>query len=519
MKKNLSKKTASEGQYLSERNAGVLLHITSLPSRFGIGDLGPEARRYADFLRRSNQRYWQLLPLNPTGAEQGYSPYSSVSSIAGNTLLISPELLAEEKLLNVKELPEYHQPITKKVLYKEAAEVRLKLFDIAYVNFLNGKSTKLKSEFSDFVEKESDWLNDFALFMALKEEFGGKPWYQWPASYTLQNEATLQKFSQAHAHKIDKIKWLQFIFFKQWHQLKTYCNKAGIQLFGDMPFYVSYDSADVWSHRDIFSIDTNGKMIGVAGVPPDYFNTNGQRWGMPVFRWDVLKNRRYSWWVHRMKKNIEFFDLLRLDHFRAFAAYWEVPAKEKTAKHGKWKPGPGIELFNVLQTELGTLPFVAEDLGDIDDVVRTLRKNLNLPGMKVLHFAFSENMPESEYIPHNYIANFIAYTGTHDNNTTKGWFRKDLEKEDRERLQRYLGAKVNERNVHVLLSRMAYASVAKTVILPMQDVLGLKENARMNVPAVSANNWLWRMQPDTLKVEEKMLREWTSIYNRAPKRQ
>lgn len=513
-KANATKAAPDKGVKVPARDAGILLHISSLPSRFGIGDLGPESLRFADFLQRCRQKYWQLLPLNPSGAEQGYSPYSSVSGMAGNPLLISPELLANENLLDKRSLDRYNLPILKKVNYKEAERLRKTLFDTAHTNFLRGEHGKMRIEYQKFIEKEDVWLDDFATFTVLKEHHHGKPWYRWRDEYKLRYKKSIATFCERNTEEIEKVKWLQFIFSNQWHAVKAYCNTRGIQLFGDMPFYVSYDSADVWSHPEIFSIGKEGNIIGIAGVPPDYFNANGQLWGMPVFKWDILKKTGYAWWIHRMKKNIELFDLLRLDHFRAFASYWEVPAKEKTAKRGRWKAGPGVEIFKVFRKELGKLPFVAEDLGDINDTVRDLRQQFKLPGMKVLHFAFAENMPVSEYIPHNYTGNFIAYTGTHDNNTTRGWYRKDLNKDGRKRLQQYAGMTVNERNVHIVLSRMAYASVAKTAILPMQDVLGLSESARMNMPASAKNNWLWRMQPGKLMKEEKMLLELTRLFNR-----
>lgn len=514
MKTRKSKQGVPEHKILPERDAGILLHITSLPSKFGIGDLGPEAIKFTGFLSRSNQKYWQLLPVNPTGKAQGYSPYSSISSMAGNELLISPELLAEDGLIDRKVLRKYHLPVAGRVMYEQAADARTKLFETAYRNFLSRRPVKLLREFREFNERESAWLNDFALFLAIRQKHDGAPWYEWPDDLKLRDAQSLKSFLSENAADVEKVKWIQFIFSRQWHDLKKYCNKSGIQLFGDMPFYVSYDSADVWANPEIFSLNENGVINGVAGVPPDYFNANGQLWGMPVFKWDVLQKQGYNWWVKRMKRNAGFFDLIRLDHFRAFAEYWEVRAGDKTAKNGSWKPGPGVSLFNVLRSALGHLPFVAEDLGDIDQSVRDLRSNLKLPGMKVLHFAFSNNMAESEYIPHNYEYDFIAYTGTHDNNTTRGWFRKDIRKADRRRLRQYAGVTVNDRNVHLVMSRMAYASVAKTAILPMQDILGLNETARMNMPASMKNNWLWRMPQSKLVAEEKMLREWTAIYNR-----
>jgi 4-alpha-glucanotransferase len=318
-----------------------------------------------------------------------------------------------------------------------------------------------------------------------------------------------------HTGDLEKVKWLQFLFKKQWQALRDYCHGLGIQFFGDLPFYVSYDSVDVWANRELFSLDPAGEMQGVAGVPPDYFNEDGQLWGMPVFNWEVLKEQNYRWWVQRIRKNMELYDLLRLDHFRAFADFWEVPAGEETARRGEWKLGPGADFFTMLQKELGQLPFVAEDLGDINDAVYSLRDDFGLPGMKVLQFAFGGDMPRSTYIPHHYIPNAIAYTGTHDNNTSRGWFRQDISREERQHLEQYVGRVVLDKEVHEVLGRLAYASVAKTAILPLQDVLGLDESARMNMPASTNGNWGWRLQPGQLTDKhEAKLREWCRVYHR-----
>jgi malto-oligosyltrehalose synthase/4-alpha-glucanotransferase len=502
-------------QQLSERNAGVLMHITSLPSPFGIGDLGPEAKAFAKFLYKSKQQFWQLLPLNPTGPEQSYSPYSSVSSIAGNTLLISPELLLEDGLLQKKDLKKLYLLKTEKVNFVEAKQVKDVIFEQAFENFSNGNYEILQNEFKIFVEAQAFWLNDFALYTVLKNQHGNQAWYQWPDEYKKRDEKAIQEFIDQNQNLLQKEKWLQFIFFKQWQALKNYCHKRSIQLLGDLPFYISYDSVDVWSNPEIFSLDENSNMIGVAGVPPDYFNADGQLWGMPVFRWEVLKENNYAWWVQRIRKNMELFDILRLDHFRAFAGYWEVPAAEKTAINGEWKTGPGNDFFKILKKELGKLPFVAEDLGEITDDVYQLRDEYKLPGMKVLQFAFGEDMPGSPHIPHNYAPNYFAYTGTHDNNTSVGWFTKDADPETIKRLAQYANSKVSRENVHWILIRLAYASVAKTVIVPMQDILGFDEKTRINTPASTEKNWSWRMQPGELSpLLQKKLRKMVLFYNR-----
>lgn len=503
-------------QIEQERNAGILLHITSLASPFGIGDLGPEAKAFADFLHRTHQRYWQLLPMSPTEAGQGHSPYSSFSSMAGNTLLISPERLAQEGLLPAKELLGYHIHNPGQVNYEEAQRVKEELFNIAWDTFKQGAFEVLQGQFEDFCRQEADWLDDFALYVALKEEFENKAWFQWPDSFRQRDAKTLETFRQEHLEGLEKTKWLQFLFIRQWRALKAYCNNRRIQLFGDMPFYTSYDSVDVWANQEIFCLDATGNMTGVAGVPPDFFSEDGQLWGMPVFRWDVLKEQNYSWWIKRIRRNMELFDLLRLDHFRAFADYWDVPAGETTARNGEWRTGPRSDFFQVLRQELGELRLVAEDLGEIDQPVYDLRDEFNFPGMKILHFAFGGDMPQSDYIPHNYSPNFIAYTGTHDNNTTRGWFRQDADHDMRRKLNQYAGLEVTEQNVHYVLSRMAYSSVAKTAILPLQDVLALDETARINTPGAAAGNWGWRLHPGQLtsSTAEHILKELTWLFNR-----
>lgn len=497
------------------RGAGVLMHITSLPAAYGIGDMGPGAKAFADFLSRSRQKYWQLLPLNPTEAGQGHSPYSATSSMAGNPLLISPELLVKEGLLSSADLAPYRLASHNKADYTEAERVKGEIFLKAFEAFLGERGGALQPAYQQFTRQEAPWLDDFALFSVLKKLHEGQPWFNWPQPYKLRDAGALEKVLAEHEKEITKVKWLQFIFARQWHSLKSYCNGKGIQFVGDMPFYVSYDSADVWSHRRLFAIDEEGRSTGMAGVPPDAFSDDGQLWGMPVFNWDVLKEEGYAWWIDRLKKNIELFDLVRLDHFRAFADYWEVLATEKTARNGEWKRGPGADFFKVAEAALGSLPFVAEDLGEINDAVLQLRDGFGLPGMKILQFAFGGDMPRSDYIPHNYGSNFFVYTGTHDNNTIRGWFNQDIDDATRLRLERYLGRPLSVAEVHLELGRMAYASVAKTAILPLQDVLALDEGARMNIPASGDNNWGWRLLPGQLTgAEEERLRQWTILYNR-----
>ncbi|MGI8598389.1 MAG: malto-oligosyltrehalose synthase [Chitinophagaceae bacterium] len=497
----------------NKRGAGILLHITSLPSDFGIGDLGNESRQFADFLHKSKQKYWQLLPLNPIEEGQGYSPYSSTSSMAGNTLLISLYDFVKEGLLKENDLDQFYLPSKSKVNFKKAEKNKNILFRKAWETFNLQKPAEDESQYNIFCSTEKEWLDDFALYIILKKQFKNKPWYEWPEEYKYRNPSALLKISLKQNDELKYHKWLQYIFHKQWHQLKNYCNKLNIKLFGDLPFYISYDSADVWSHTHLFKLDVDGNMVGVAGVPPDAFSDDGQLWGMPVFDWHKMKDDNYAWWLKRLKKNIELFDLVRLDHFRAFSAFWEVVAGEKTAKKGKWKQGPRKDFFDVIKKEIGELPFIAEDLGDIDDAVYDLRDYFNLPGMKVLQFAFGDDMSTSPHIPHNYDTNYVVYTGTHDNNTIRGWYRQD--KKVHKNLESYLQKNVVEKNIHVEMAKLAYASVANIAILPIQDVIALDETGRMNMPSSPSGNWHWRLLRGQLSDSaQQFLSGLTEAYNR-----
>ena len=497
------------------RGAGVLMPVTSLPSPYGIGDLGPEAEKFIDFLFHAGQKYWQLLPLNPIGADQAFSPYSSVSAMAGNSLLISPDVLVKYGLLEDEEVKKHRLPVKEELDYQKAAVLKGKLLNKAYENFNSKEGASLSGLFDAFCTQESKWLDDFALFTVLKEQHKDAPWYKWDLPYRNHVEAALLEFAGLHAERLRKVKWKQFIFFKQWLELKTYSAVAGVKLYGDLPFYVGYDSADVWSNRELFSLDKEGNLIGVAGVPPDYFNADGQLWGMPVYQWDKLKDHQYEWWMDRIRKNMKMYDLLRLDHFRAFADYWEVPAGEVTAIHGTWKAGPGADFFDVLKEAFPDLPFIAEDLGEINDDVYQLRDEFNLAGMKVLQFAFGKDIGNSDYIPHNFKTdNFIVYTGTHDNNTSVGWYEKEAKQTERKNLKLYAGKEVKKKNVHLILSKIAYASVAKIVILPLQDIIGLSGSSRINEPGSIKGNWTWRMKEQPGKSTEKRLRSMVKLYGR-----
>lgn len=499
----------------NERSAGLLMHISSLSSLFGIGDMGPEAYAFADFLYRSHQRIWQLLPLNPTETAQGNSPYSALSSRAGNPSLISPELLVQDGLLENADLAEYHLPRDGKVDFEKAGKNKNALLEKAFDTFKNNPALFPEKEFGNFSEQNAEWLDDFALYMVIREKNGEKPWTEWGDSLKFREAEALKAIAENASERIRFFKWVQFVFDKQWKSLRTYCNERDIKFFGDLPFYVSYNSSDVWSHRDLFLLDEKGKITGAAGVPPDAFSEDGQLWGMPVFNWDAHKEQDYAWWINRLRKNIELYDLTRLDHFRAFADYWVVAGDEKTAVNGEWKIGPGSSFLNVAEKALGGLPFVAEDLGEISPAVYKLRDEFNLPGMKVLQFAFGEIMAESEFIPHNYTSNFVVYTGTHDNNTIKGWFTKEADEEAREKLEAYVGRAVDEDHVHDVMARLAYSSVAKMAVIPIQDLLNMDESCKMNSPGSGQDNWTWRLLPGQLNIEaEKQLKLWTKLYNR-----
>lgn len=495
------------------REAGLLLAISSLPSKFGIGDLGVEARRFADFLRNSHQHIWQLLPLNPVDAGSGYSPYSSCCSMAGNELLISLEDLVDAGLLTPADLKDQEINNRGTADYKKATAVRNKLLERAWVNFNKGSSF-LHDDFEAFLKKEAFWLDDFALFRLLKEKENNKAWCHWPTLWRDRNPEGLESLRLNHRYDLLKLKWLQFIFFYQWKKLRSYCAENGIKLLGDLPFYVAYDSVDVWANRDIFKLTDDGSMNGIAGVPPDYFAITGQLWNMPVFDWDTLKEQNYKWWVWRIGKNLELFDRVRLDHFRAFVDYWEVPYGEETAVNGKWMKGPGIDFFKVIQDTYGNLPFVAEDLGEITPEVCNLRDGLELPGMKVLQFAFGKDLADNPYAPHHHRPGFVVYTGTHDNNTTRGWYKNDLDPDSRRRLDLYTNKTLSSRKIPAEMIHMAYASVANTVIIPMQDVLGLDANARMNTPSKTTGNWMWRLREIPDDETENRLAALVRIYGR-----
>jgi 4-alpha-glucanotransferase len=498
---------------MRRRGSGILLHITSLPSAYGIGDLGPEAYRWADFLAETKQSIWQILPLNPTDLAHGNSPYQSLSAFAGNPLLISPELMVKEGFLaqsDVENVPGYQ---IRTIDYPAVIASKERIFRVAYERFQQeGK----RHEYERFCTENSSWLDDFALFMALRDHFPVKAWTEWPQEVRDRRPGILESLKGELHDALEKAKFLQYVFFEQWHSLKAFCNHRGIQLFGDIPIYVIHESADVWANPELFTLDDERKPSVVAGVPPDYFSETGQLWGNPIYRWDVLRERGYSWWIKRVEHNLTLFDLIRVDHFRGLVGYWVVPAGETNAVNGTWVEAPAEDFLNALLRRFPQLPIIAEDLGVITSDVREIMHRFELPGMKVLLFAFGEDLPTNPYIPHNLPRKCVLYTGTHDNNTTRGWFEREATPEIKKRLFRYLGREAPADDIHWELIRLAMMSVANMVIVPIQDILGLGEEARMNRPATAEGNWQWRLLPDQLtsSIADK-LSGMTEIYARA----
>jgi len=468
---------------ISERLCGVLLHPTSLPGHHGIGALGDEARRFIDLLAEMGMLLWQVLPLAPPAC--GDSPYSAFSAFAGNPLLIDCDELAREG-----DLPEdFRSSVSSSdhVDFKTVSAAKGKLLRQAAAAFFSMARTERMEEFWNFCNTTS-WLHDYALFMALKQRYKGKSWHQWPADAALHTPEAYEKFSVELGSEIGVHKYLQWQFFRQWTSLKSYANSRGIRLMGDLPLFVAYDSADVWCNRNFFLLDSKGRPESVAGVPPDYFSPTGQLWGNPLYNWDVLEKLNYAWWIERFRQLFALFDMVRIDHFRGFVAAWHVPSSDQTAERGTWVPGPGKDLFDAITAEFGNLPIVAEDLGVITPDVVDLLVSCGYPGMKILQFAFDSG-PDNPYLPHNHVKNCVVYTGTHDNNTTRGWL-DTLSPTQRHKVQEYIGCSTDECVLGML--RMALMSVADTVVIPFQDLLGLPGEARMNVPGTAAGNWGWR---------------------------
>lgn len=499
---------------MQARASGILLHVTSLPSRYGIGDFGPEAYHFADFLVRAKQSYWQMLPLTPPISGPPYSPYNCLSAFAGNTLFISPELLYRQGLLAKKDIQ--HRPTFPEgcVDYRLVATYKAKLLNLAFERF---KAGPREPDYELFCSKNRSWLNSFAGFVALRQHFQPRLWWDWPKELRDRNKKTLRAIGTQLRDTIEKEKFLQYLFFKQWFALKHYCNERGIQIIGDIPIYVAYDSADVWAHANIFKLTSTKKRRALAGVPPDFFSRKGQLWGNPIYDWRALKNTGYSWWIQRIRHNLTLFDIVRLDHFRGFVEYWQVPAGHKTAKDGKWVKGPKADFFNKLFRAFPAKPVIVEDLGDITKEVRALAKKFQLPCMKVLQFAFDGNPATNPHCLGNHVENCAVYTGTHDNNTARGWFEKEARQRQKKRLFDYLGRKVPASRVHWEMIRLAMTSVGNLVIIPMQDVLGLGQKARMNRPGTVEGNWSWRLEPRQITAPTiRKLAKLTQTYGRAP---
>jgi 4-alpha-glucanotransferase len=506
---------------MSSRTSGILLHPTSLPGPFGIGDMGPEAYKFVDFLLRTGQSYWQVLPLGPIG--YGNSPYMCFSAFAGNPLLISPQELAEEGLLDSADIESLPSLRRDRVDYGRVINYKNVLLIKSFERFKARFSSAYPDDYYRFLKENIFWLEDYALFMALKEKNNNLVWTKWENGLVECQLESLQEWKSKLSEKIQFHIFIQYLFFKQWHKLKQFCNDRGIRIIGDMPLYVAYDSADVWINRELFNLENNGTPLVVSGVPPDYFSNRGQRWGNPIYRWDMMALDGYKWWIDRFKLNFKTFDILRLDHFRGYEAYWEIPANQSTAVEGRWVKGPGAALFRAIKNNLGDIPVIAEDLGVITYEVEALREGLGLPGMRILQMAFGNDPKARDYRPHNYPRHCVVYTATHDHNTTVGWFtaepgtqstqsREEIEKERAYALD-YLGTDGKEINWDFI--RLAMGSVADLAIYPLQDVLGLDTSSRMNLPGTTEGNWEWRMEPGLLTPSViSRLKEITRIYER-----
>jgi 4-alpha-glucanotransferase len=495
---------------IPRRSSGILLHPTSLPGPFGIGDIGPTAYAWLNTLIKAGQSWWQILPLGPTG--QGDSPYSALSAFAGNPLLISPELMVRDGLI-AQSMLDAAQFGPGRIEYGHVQKFKYWLLDTAFASFRAQSDHPLAASFAEFCHEHGYWLEDFVLYKALKEAHGNGDWRAWPKPLLKRETAALTAARSQYALDLERHRFRQYLFFKQWSELKTRAAELKITILGDAPIFVAADSADAWANAQFFQFDHNRQPIFVAGVPPDYFSKTGQLWGNPLYDWPAMKRTNYAWWVSRIKTALNLVDVIRLDHFRGFEAAWHIPADADTAVDGMWVKGPGIELFDVLREELGGLPLIAEDLGMITPEVEQLLQATGLPGMKVLQFAFG-NDPTAPFLPHNYHRNCVVYTGTHDNDTTVGWYAH-LPAGDKEYLAKYAPAAAKDPAGELM--RLAWSSVADLAIAPLQDVLRLGNDARMNVPGVPDGNWSWRLTDQVIKPEAfEQLADWTWVYGRRP---
>ncbi len=505
------------------RASGILLHPTSLPGRSGIGNIGRAAREFIDFLASCGQSLWQVLPLGPTG--YGDSPYQCFSAFAGNPLLISLETLVEDGLLARSDLERSPDFPPERVDYGRVIEFKRALLWRAYDNF-KAAATPLKAEFELFCGHQQSWLEDYALFCSIKDHHGGVEWIKWEPHLRRREAKALWFWGENYQREIEGHKFFQYLFFRQWLQLAHYANERGVKIIGDVPIFVAHDSADVWAHPELFYLDEEGQPSIVAGVPPDYFSETGQLWGNPIYRWEVMAQDGYQWWVDRIRASLAMVDIIRLDHFRGFEKYWAVPGDEKTAINGQWVEGPGAAFFEALEEKLGALPIIAEDLGLITPEVKALRDRFGFPGMAILQFAFGTDPHACEFKPYNFRKNMVVYTGTHDNDTTVGWFtsagvgastrQQEEVQAERAFALKYLGT--DGREIHWDFIRLALSSVANTAIFPLQDLLGLGSEARLNIPARPSGNWSWRYRAEALtEAIRERLSEMTQVYGRWPK--
>jgi len=506
----------------AKRTSGILLHPTSLPGGHGVGDLGPGARWFAERIAAAGQTHWQMLPVCPVGT--GFSPYDSPSAAALNPLLVSVDDLASCGLIERDQIDYQASPgLARYVDFERASRFKEHALRIAHARLATGAPATIRSEYREFCEEQSNWLQDHALFFALKEAQNGAPWVSWPAELRDRKPAALARASRQLDEQVDFHRFVQYVLDRQWTQLRERCAELHLSLMGDLPIYVAHDSVDVWAHRQNFFLDRRGNREVVAGVPPDYFSNTGQLWGNPLYRWRHLSTTGFGWWLGRFRVNLRRFDTVRLDHFIGFRRYWEVPGTAKTAEHGRYRSVPGQRLFETVQSQFGSLPFVAEDLGTLTPEIHELRNRIGLPGMRILLFAF-DDPNGSDYLPHRYAPNTVVYTGTHDNDTVTGWFHAPApegiesaqwHREIRERALRYVGT--DGRQIHRDLLRLALASVANTAIFPVQDLLGLGSDCRMNRPGTTENNWAFRLLDGELDDDSLMwLRELCSIFDRIP---
>ncbi len=497
---------------MEKRAAGLLLHPTSLPSRFGIGDFGPEAVRFLDWAARAGQSWWQILPLGPP--DSGASPYSCLSSAAGNPLLISPQLLLQQNLLDPGDLDSPPSFPADRVAFEEVSAWKEDLLRRAWKLFQHRASEDLNQSLDSFCNEHSSWIDDWALFAALRARHDFRGWWEWDNALMRREEAALAAARQKESGEIAFHRFVQWLVFEQWSRLHQEARQRGIRVLGDLPIYVSWNSVEVWTRPDLFELDDQGFPIAVAGVPPDDYSDTGQRWGNPLYRWERMAEEGYAWWVTRLSAVLATCDRVRLDHFRGFAGYWRVPAEHPTAEHGTWVDGPGLAFFDALRQAFGDLPLLAEDLGVITPEVEALRRDAGLPGIKVLQFAFGES--NADHAPHRFEPASVVYTGTHDNDTTVGWYG-GLDPKARRRVRRYSGAGAPD--IHHAFIRLAYTSVANLAIVPVQDVLGLGGDARMNTPGQAEGNWAWRLDGSLLRPElAKRLKKLVKLTGRLPER-